>query len=68
MIPCKNCITFAICKAQIQGNTPHSNIIRYLMPKCSLIKDYIDNNLNIPTLTNVSRFFQTGKEIKYNVK
>ena len=36
-IPCKDCITFAICRAQIQGNSSYRHI---LLSKCSLIREY----------------------------
>jgi len=47
-IPCINCITLAICKAQTHkrriGNTP-MNLIVNLTRKCSLIKEYTDETL-----------------------
>ena len=56
MTPCKDCITFAICKAQVldkmspieDNNTAHIAMVygTVLHGKCHLIKDYL---ATIPT-------------------
>jgi hypothetical protein len=45
-IPCINCITFAACKSQI-GEALYSNIYMKLLPKCSLIQEYIYSEINL---------------------
>jgi len=55
--PCINCITFPICKAQVneymKTRTTFNKLdreygfnvcISFLSPKCSLIKDWVNNN------------------------
>ncbi len=39
-IPCKNCITFAICNAHISDDCPYTDVAFNLIPKCSLIENY----------------------------
>ncbi len=46
MIPCKDCITFAICKTQVsQSVIYHSSlygaIVNILLEKCSIVKEYV---------------------------
>ena len=40
MVPCINCITFAMCKAQVTGSNPYGDIVNKLLPKCSIIAEY----------------------------
>ena len=40
MIPCKDCITFAMCKLQITGHNKYGKVVEKLLPKCSLIRQY----------------------------
>jgi len=40
MIPCKNCITLGICKAQLKPGNTYSNFIDIIVPKCSIVRDY----------------------------
>lgn len=44
-IPCKDCITLAICMAQYRS-TPERKYraVHLLTIKCSILKDYLDNN------------------------
>jgi len=40
MIPCINCITISMCKAQIGTEIPYTKIITRLLPKCSLLQKF----------------------------
>ena len=62
MIPCKDCITFPVCKAQFniplyyEYDLPHQyNTAHRLVLKCSLLKSYLtkhqhDSDLFLPGL------------------
>lgn len=39
MIPCKECITFALCNAKLK-ETIHNTVLYTLYPECSLIREY----------------------------
>ena len=69
MIPCKDCILFAICKAQVQGSNPYGNVVTKLLPKCSIIKEYTKSkgsstfpNYSPIGVDLVGYFFSHGKE------
>jgi len=42
MIPCKDCITFAICKVQVahSRSSIFGAIVNILRSKCSIVKEY----------------------------
>ena len=46
MIPCKECLVFAACKAQMRIATTDI-VLRTLLPKCSLLQEYIDVEISI---------------------
>jgi len=70
MIPCKDCITFAICRLQIKSPHSYEKILKYLYPKCSLIKEYTrpdwDTEINLNksqhAMQRVIYFLEHGKE------
>lgn len=39
MIPCKDCITLAICKSNVKTN--RGNLYSNIIPKCKLLRDYM---------------------------
>ncbi len=68
-IPCKDCITFAICRLQIKRPHSYEKIISYLYPKCSLVKEYTrpiwnspEFNLSPNQMQRVIYFLEHGKE------
>ncbi len=46
MIPCKNCLVFSECRTQMRIATTDI-VLRTLLPKCSLLQEYIDVEISI---------------------
>ena len=41
-LPCKDCITLAVCKAFVKANN-YTNSVIFLTEKCSIIKEYLES-------------------------
>ena len=69
MIPCKDCITLGMCKAQSMFSSilpyRYEDVIEDLINKCSIIKEYIEYNSEACRVDafkgdQVYRFITTG--------
>jgi hypothetical protein len=52
MIPCKDCLIFAACRTQMKIATTDT-VLRKLLPKCSLLQEYIDVEVSFVDVQNV---------------
>lgn len=64
-IPCKNCITYPICKSQLGKEFFYLRIVTVLYQKCSLLRELVKDDTNGYTydpckVSSVIRFFLTG--------
>lgn len=79
IIPCKDCITLAVCKAIASNSHKDKPFVTKLYDKCSLIKDYLsfaqitrENELVINTLNiektrceAIESFFDNKDRVTY---
>lgn len=47
-IPCKDCILFPTCKAQLEPEPTYTNLMMKLYPRCSLIQAHLKHPFEWP--------------------
>ena len=79
-IPCKDCLTFVMCKSQYDRcNTYSFRAANMLYNKCSILKEYLIENSNpqrikysyvaIPILKHIQRFYsKDNNEFQFDIQ
>jgi hypothetical protein len=75
-IPCKNCLTFPICKSQAMDVYRHIIYLNFLFNKCSLFRDHCQKvgvlrtdskllNINSKAYIDIIKCFTEGNQQEY---
>ena len=68
-IPCKDCITLGICKAEvIKRKSEHCYFpFQTVLNKCSLLEEYLNKNINGRNSLNTGQLYSEAKTEIFNI-